>query len=88
MNYKSFGFTKFIPRIPKEKFEAVVKASPNSPNALGVWESACVHDVGTCFIEADDSHSSKNTYTLPHHLRASPSENAVSDIFRIIILAK
>ena len=43
MNYKSFGFTKFIPRIPKEKFEAVVKASSNAPNALGIWESVCAH---------------------------------------------
>ena len=39
VNYKSFGFTKFIPRIPKEKFEAVVKASSNATNALGTWES-------------------------------------------------
>jgi dipeptidyl-peptidase-3 len=39
VNYKSFGFTKFIPRIPKEKFEAVVKVSSNAANALGIWES-------------------------------------------------
>ena len=44
VNYKSFGFTKFIPRIPKEKFEAVVKASPNASNALGIWESVRLHD--------------------------------------------
>ncbi|KAF9792408.1 aflatoxin-detoxifizyme [Thelephora terrestris] len=43
VNYKSFGFTKFIPRIPEEKFHAVVKASPNSSNALGVWNSLREH---------------------------------------------
>ena len=30
VDYRSFGPTKFIPRIPKAKFEAVVKASPNA----------------------------------------------------------
>jgi len=43
VNYKSFGFTKFIPRIPKEKFEAVVKTSSNASNALGIWELVCMH---------------------------------------------
>jgi dipeptidyl-peptidase III len=37
VNYKSFGFTKFIPRIPSEKFEAVVKHSENSKKALELW---------------------------------------------------
>ena len=44
MNYKSFGFTKFIPRIPEERFGAVVKASSNASNALGIWESVCVRN--------------------------------------------
>jgi len=44
VNYKSFGFTKFIPRIPKEKFEAVVKASSNAPNTLGTWETVRIYD--------------------------------------------
>ncbi|KAF9653115.1 aflatoxin-detoxifizyme [Thelephora ganbajun] len=43
VNYKSFGFTKFIPRIPKEKFEAVVKASSNASNAMGIWKSLQEH---------------------------------------------
>lgn len=42
VNYKSFGFTKFIPRIPKEKFEVVIKASPNAHNALGIWSQVYV----------------------------------------------
>jgi len=33
---------KIIPRIPKEKFGAVIKASSNASNALGIWESVCV----------------------------------------------
>jgi len=54
VNYKSFGFTKFIPRIPKEKFEAVVKASSNASNALGIWESVSIHHHAMYVIEADD----------------------------------
>lgn len=36
-NYKSFGFTKFIPRASQESFEAVVRNSPNSSSALPQW---------------------------------------------------
>ncbi|KAF9260465.1 aflatoxin-detoxifizyme [Marasmius fiardii PR-910] len=37
VNYRSFGFTKIIPRLPESKFEAVVKASPNSIWASKLW---------------------------------------------------
>jgi dipeptidyl-peptidase-3 len=37
VNYKSFGFTKFIPRVSQDQFEAVVQNSPNAPNALPLW---------------------------------------------------
>ena len=36
-NYKSFGFTKFVPRISQAKFSAVVENSPNAANAIPVW---------------------------------------------------
>jgi dipeptidyl-peptidase-3 len=36
-NYKSFGFTKFIPRVPQAKFSAVVENSPNAANAVPLW---------------------------------------------------
>ena len=62
MNYKSFGFTKFIPRIPKETFEAVVKASSNASNALGIWESVGIHHRAVYVVEADDS------YQLQEHI--------------------
>ena len=38
VNYKSFGFTKIIPRISATKFEATVKASANSSEALALWK--------------------------------------------------
>ncbi|KAL8283979.1 hypothetical protein RQP46_005092 [Phenoliferia psychrophenolica] len=38
-NFKSFGATKFIPRIPASVFGAVVKASERSSVALPLWES-------------------------------------------------
>ena len=38
MNYRSFGFTKIIPRVSAAKFEATVKASANSSEALALWK--------------------------------------------------
>ena len=37
VNYKSFGFTKIIPRIPEDKFAAVVEKSANASEALSLW---------------------------------------------------
>lgn len=46
VNYKSFGFSKFIPRIQSEDFKAIVAASPNSADALRRWEK--VHLASFC----------------------------------------
>ncbi|KAG9226318.1 hypothetical protein CCMSSC00406_0003197 [Pleurotus cornucopiae] len=43
VNYKSFGFTKIIPRVPAEKFAAVVKASANAEKALLLWDNLNDH---------------------------------------------
>jgi len=59
VNYKSFGFTKFIPRIPEEKFEAVVKVSPNASNTLGIWESVRIHNRTGARCYSDGSHKLK-----------------------------
>ncbi|EGO18571.1 hypothetical protein SERLADRAFT_353218 [Serpula lacrymans var. lacrymans S7.9] len=37
VNYKSFGFTKIIPRVPQETFAAVIQASANASNAVALW---------------------------------------------------
>lgn len=37
VNFKTFGFTKIIPRVTPEKFEAAVKQSENATKALGLW---------------------------------------------------
>ncbi|TBU39191.1 aflatoxin-detoxifizyme [Dichomitus squalens] len=37
VNYKSFGFTKIVPRIPEDKFAAVVEKSANAANAVPLW---------------------------------------------------
>jgi dipeptidyl-peptidase-3 len=42
-NYKSFGFTKFIPRVPQAKFSAVVENSPNAANAVPLWNELKEH---------------------------------------------
>ncbi|KDQ60841.1 hypothetical protein JAAARDRAFT_31830 [Jaapia argillacea MUCL 33604] len=43
VNYKSFGFTKIVPRIPAEKFAAVVEHSANAPKALTLWKDLKEH---------------------------------------------
>ncbi|KAH9063447.1 aflatoxin-detoxifizyme [Lactarius vividus] len=42
-NYKSFGFTKFIPRVPQNKFAAVIENSPNAANAVPLWNELKEH---------------------------------------------
>jgi dipeptidyl-peptidase-3 len=42
-NYKSFGFTKFVPRVPQEKFCTVVENSPNAANAVPLWNEVRNH---------------------------------------------
>ncbi|KAK4705199.1 dipeptidyl-peptidase III, partial [Phenoliferia sp. Uapishka_3] len=37
-NFKSFGATKFVPRVPATAFAAVIKASERSSVALPLWE--------------------------------------------------
>ena len=43
MNYKSFGFTKIISRIPEDAFAAVVEKSANAANALPLWNELKGH---------------------------------------------
>lgn len=43
VNYKSFGFTKFIPRIHQDDFKSIVAASPNSQVALDQWNKLVDH---------------------------------------------
>ncbi|TDL27464.1 dipeptidyl-peptidase III [Rickenella mellea] len=47
VNYKSFGFTKIIPRLPQEKFKAVISSSVNSQAALPLWEKLKEHIYAT-----------------------------------------
>ncbi|ELU45528.1 dipeptidyl peptidase III [Rhizoctonia solani AG-1 IA] len=43
---QSFGFTKFVPRLPEDKFAKVVEASPSSSKALPQWEKLKGHIYG------------------------------------------
>ncbi|CCO28133.1 dipeptidyl-peptidase III [Rhizoctonia solani AG-1 IB] len=47
VNYKSFGFTKFIPRVSQENFARVVEASSSSSKALTQWEKFKDHIYST-----------------------------------------
>ncbi|THU97856.1 aflatoxin-detoxifizyme [Dendrothele bispora CBS 962.96] len=37
VNYRSFGFTKIVPRVPKDKFAKVVEKSENASKAKELW---------------------------------------------------
>lgn len=43
VNYKSFGFTKIVPRVPEAKFAAVVEKSANAANAIPLWNELKDH---------------------------------------------
>ncbi|KAF9005642.1 aflatoxin-detoxifizyme [Cyathus striatus] len=47
VNYKSFGFTKIVPRIPAEKFASVVLHSENKDKVASLWESLKGHIYAT-----------------------------------------
>jgi dipeptidyl-peptidase-3 len=44
VNYKSFGFTKIIPRLAPDRFEAVVSNSTNKGKALPLWNDVRLSD--------------------------------------------
>lgn len=41
VNYRSFGFTKIIPRVSEAKFTDVVSSSANANEAVPLWEKVC-----------------------------------------------
>ncbi|OJT09019.1 Dipeptidyl peptidase 3 [Trametes pubescens] len=43
VNFKSFGFTKIIPRVSAEQFGAVVERSANAANAVPLWNELKEH---------------------------------------------
>ncbi|KAL4075542.1 peptidase family M49-domain-containing protein [Scleroderma citrinum] len=43
VNYKSFGFTKFLPRIAASEFARIVHASMNAANAVPLWNELEEH---------------------------------------------
>ncbi|CAG8768538.1 1884_t:CDS:2, partial [Acaulospora colombiana] len=38
LNYKSFGFTKFVPRIKINDFKRIIEACPNHEKAKPLWD--------------------------------------------------
>lgn len=38
VNFKTFGFTKIVPRVAANKFESVVNKSASSPKARKLWK--------------------------------------------------
>lgn len=41
VNYRSFGFTKIVPRVGEKQFEAVVERSANASEAVILWKDVC-----------------------------------------------
>ncbi|KAI0082668.1 aflatoxin-detoxifizyme [Panus rudis PR-1116 ss-1] len=53
VNYKSFGFTKIVPRAPEAAFAAVVQNSANSSEAIKLWNKLKEHIYSTSPDEAN-----------------------------------
>jgi dipeptidyl-peptidase III len=64
VNYKSFGFTKIIPRIPVDKFESVVGKCADSEKALALWKEVRYCAMVNFRNSQSVLYSSKSTYTL------------------------
>ncbi|KAH8103335.1 aflatoxin-detoxifizyme [Cristinia sonorae] len=47
VNYKSFGFTKIVPRAPQAAFAAVVEKSANAKEAIALWNELKDHIYST-----------------------------------------
>ncbi|KAF8201843.1 aflatoxin-detoxifizyme [Pholiota molesta] len=47
VNFKSFGFTKLVPRVSSDKFEAVITTSANSNKAVPLWKNLKEHIYAT-----------------------------------------
>ncbi|KJA27223.1 hypothetical protein HYPSUDRAFT_35833 [Hypholoma sublateritium FD-334 SS-4] len=47
VNFKSFGFTKIVPRVSSDKFEAVITTSINSNKVVPLWNSLKDHIYAT-----------------------------------------
>ncbi|KAG6328678.1 hypothetical protein ID866_10411 [Astraeus odoratus] len=47
VNYKNFGFTKFIPRVAESELAKVVGASTNAANAVPLWNELKAHIYST-----------------------------------------
>ncbi|KAJ3503498.1 hypothetical protein NLJ89_g8405 [Agrocybe chaxingu] len=47
VNFKTFGFTKIIPRVASDKFEAVVSNSSNKEKAVALWNKLKEHIYAT-----------------------------------------
>lgn len=47
VNYRSFGFTKIVPRLTPDKFDAVVFKSANAAKAVSLWKNLKEHIYAT-----------------------------------------
>jgi dipeptidyl-peptidase-3 len=65
VNYKSFGFTKFVPRVDAKLFEAVVECSANATEAVILWNDVRCNYAKTHIVHSiiDIGFSSKTTST-------------------------
>jgi len=55
VNYKSFGFSKFIPRISADNFKALASASENAEEAVNIWNEVCFITLGNLFWRDADA---------------------------------
>ncbi|OCH95554.1 aflatoxin-detoxifizyme [Obba rivulosa] len=78
VNYKSFGNTKFIPRVPEEKFATVVQRSANAPQAVLLWNDLREHIYQLVPEEATSIGKPSLGHVSNYYLGEPPSDEEVS----------
>jgi len=83
VNYKSFGFSKFIPRIKESQFKSIVAASPNSVDALARWEKVRAHieNLPHAHIRLQLAHHIYNVEPEPAMLIGDPNKGHVTNYY-------
>ncbi|CAL1704759.1 unnamed protein product [Somion occarium] len=80
VNYKSFGFTKIVPRAPETAFAAVVQNSVNASNALPLWNELKDHIYQDTPDEANFIGKRSLGHVSNYYLGETPTDEEVAAI--------
>ncbi|KAK7693549.1 hypothetical protein QCA50_003118 [Cerrena zonata] len=80
VNYKSFGFSKFVPRAPEAAFAAVVQNSVNAANALPLWNELKGHIYQTTPDDANFIGKRSLGHVSNYYLGEAPTDEEVTAV--------